>query len=421
MGDHSSAPMFSVLHFSDLLFPFEPSQNVENENRDLSVGSQLEEISEELNLLFRDLKRRHLWDNTIVVVAGLSGGRDPSSLKSDQTQVSLFIKPSRLKRDQATAWGVDVNVSLADVGVTLLEVLGGQVKENLLKERVTLTSVFNQPEPKWSEDRLLLAENYWSFENFGLDIVRSVRRKNLFYIHQEPPLLFNTLTDRNEQSPLPMTDNIYSLHFDAFREFLQSGVKRAQVVEIPSWFRAGVEGFRKGEWSQWESEIEPNSPLSAWVLRDLMENGAWEKVLTRSDESPFLAFLAHSRLEPRSDYGSLIQEYACSEAFTEASLGELSHLRDTCDQDRLLQYVDWIGHRGSTKELLYENRFRKSYQFWWARLELGAMNYAAYGALGIPLAWPRRPDISELFILHREKRRPRSLMSGYTSRGKYSL
>lgn len=421
LDSNKGAPFFTTLHFSDLLYPFEVSQTTEGELRDLSVGSQIEEMSEELGVLFRKLKTLNLWNQTYVVLVGLSGGKDPSSLTSSQTQVSLLIKPERVKRDQGTSWGVDLNVSLADLGVSLIEIVGGGVSEEQQdQERVSLSSVYNSPQPDWPDDRLIITEMYWAFENFGLDIVRAARRKHLLYIHQDPPLLFNTLTDRQELYPLPMKDQAYAVNFDLFSSLFERGLPLAEYREIPEWFYFGVEGFRKGRWDWLGEESSIPYPASSWVIRDLIEKRSWLKLMEASKNEPYIQYLALSWLNPQGDYSDLIRHLNCSNAFRVQSLKGLEKsLREHCDQDRLLQYVDWYQSRGGDQELLYENRYKRSYQFWWARLELGAMNYAAQGVLGLPLTWPLPPDVSEAFVLFREKRSSRVIMKNYTSKAKY--
>lgn len=421
LDSKGGSSFFAVLHFSDLLYPFEVSQNSEGDLRDLSVDSQVEEISEELDFLFKKLKRLNLWNQTYVVLVGLSGGKDPSVLTSSQTQVSLMIKPERVKRDQATSWGVDLNVSLADLGVSLMEIVGAGVSEESDDhERVSLSSVYNNPQPDWPDDRLILTEMYWAFENFGLDIVRAARRKHLLYIHQNPPLLFNTLTDRQELYPLPLKDQAYAVNFDLFSSLFERGLPLAEHRKIPDWFPFGVEGFRKGKWEWSEDGVTIPPPARSWVIRDLIEKRSWLKLMEVSKSEPYIQYLALSWLNPQGDYGPLIQHLNCSEAFRSQNIKEIEkNLREHCDQDRLLQYVDWYKNRGGDEELIYENRYRRSYQFWWARLELGAMNYAAQGVLGLPLTWPLTPDVSEAFVLFKEKRPSRVIMRNYTSKAKY--
>lgn len=416
----NSDSFLTVLHFSDLFYPFVPSQTIEGELRDLSVTSRLEEVSEEVELLISELKEENLWDNTYVVLVGLAGGRDPSSLKSAQTQVALLLKPARLKKDQGTAWGVDFNISLADLGLSLREVIGSPLPEKYREDKVSLSSVYTDPTPDWDENRLILTEMYWAFENFGLDIVRSGRRGYLFYIHSRPPLLFNTLTDRQEQNPLPMTDNIYALNFDSFKVLLEKGYAPSVRPEVPEWFYGGVSGFRQGTWDQLE-EISPLPEVAkGWLLRYWFENKNFEKIIEYFKDEPLVHFVAQSKLDSSKADGDAIRNFSCSQAFLTRDLMELENLRDSCDQDRLLQYVDWARYKESSNELYYENRFRRSFQFWWSRLELGAMNYASFGALGLPLSWPRPPDVSELFLIHREREPRRELMEGYTSVGKYN-
>lgn len=416
LEETSNSSFFAVLHFSDLLYPFEPSYTKEGDPRDLSVSSQLDEISEELGILIHHLKREALWDKTYLVLVGISGGKDLSSLKSDQTQVTLLVKPPRLRRDQGTSWGVDFNVSLVDVGVSLLHIMGVQLPEQ--PDRTSLSSVYTDPTPNWPENRLIQSEMYWAFENFGFDIVRSGRRGHFFYIHTQPPQLFNTLTDRQEQAPLPSNDTLYAFRFDHFKEFAESGTPPADPPQVPDWFYIGVEGFQRGLWSDLSSDSQ--AELRGWLKRYLLEENDMTSLLAEFQEDPWIQYVANKKLSSSEDLKGLIQDRPCAPAFLSQKWSDLQHLRESCDQDRLLQYLDWAQYKGQGDELYYENRFRRSFQFWWAKLELGAMNYAAHGALGLPLSWPLPPDLSELFLIYKEKHSRRRLMKGYTSQGRYN-
>ncbi len=419
-------PFFGVLHFSDLLFPYRSSKTAEGELRDLSINSQLEEISEELGHLITALKKRGQWNSTFLAVVGLSGGGDPSSLKSKQTQVTLMIKPSRLKKDQGTSWGVDFNVSLADLGVTLNELVTGQLPQDM-NEKTSLKSVFYDPTPSWDRDRLIRTEMYWSFENFGLDVVQSLRNQSFFYVHQNPPLLYNTLTDRQEISPLTDRNGLSEERFGQFRDYFEKlGLAPAVLVEVPSWFYVGVEGFRKEVWPQ-SPHLSFGSPLRGWNARKLIEEKRWGELAKNFKDEPLIHFVAQSKL---SESGSLVQEglkeklsgVDCGVYFFKSSFKNTDSLSEHCRVDRLLQFLDWERFKGSDEELFYESQFRWSYQLWWSRLELGAMNYAAFGNLGVPLSWPKAPDVSELFLIHNDKKiRNRNLMHGFTSHGKYQL
>jgi len=418
--DHEEPDQFfSVLHLSDLLYPFELSRTVEGEPRELSVTSQLEEVSEELGRLISELKSRGLWNSTFFVLVGLNGGSDPSSLKSIQTQVTLMIKPSRAKKDQGTSWGVDFNVSLTDLGVTLYEIVTKRLPDSMVN-KTTLTSVFYSPTPNWDKERKVRTEMYWAFENFGLDVVQSSRSQSFFYVHKNPAQFFNTLTDRQEVSPLSEKNSLNDQRLSQFREeFTELNIPASSSHSVPNWFYQGVEGFRKGVWPS-EGGTAYGTPLRGWTLRDQIESRQWQKVAEDFKEERLIHFVAQEKLSPGSGVESSLKGIDCATYFFSSSAKKSDKFGENCDAERLRQFLDWARFKGTSDELFYESRFRWSFQLWWARLELGAMNYAAFGGLGVPLMWPKAPDVSEMFLIHSERKpHNRTLMRGYTAKGKY--
>src|SRR5690606_10047916 len=127
-------PYFAAVYLNDLLFPEITTVNDLGEIRERSLESQVREVGETLISLINSLKNRKLCDNSYVILMGLNGhatrdrlgDMDAFSMFSLSTQVGLFIKPARQKRDKGIEWSQDKNVSLADVGETLFDFLGAE-------------------------------------------------------------------------------------------------------------------------------------------------------------------------------------------------------------------------------------------------------------------------------------------------------
>jgi hypothetical protein len=114
-ADHESSntPFFMTLYLNDLQFS----------------DNQVEHVTDSLAKLVHWLKAKRRWNSTYVVLVGLNSLQRhendneplPLSLRSESVQVTLFIKPARKEQDHAIQWAVDRNVSLVDVGHTLME------------------------------------------------------------------------------------------------------------------------------------------------------------------------------------------------------------------------------------------------------------------------------------------------------------
>lgn len=212
---------FSVLYLPDLQFTDVPTTNELGELRSSNYRGQLEEVGEAFAHLVKEMKRRKIWDNTHVMLVGLDGyatetrlDQIPSTnLFSESTRVTLMIKPARKVRDGPFNWKIDANVSLVDLGTTLFDLINGGATQRMSFETqvpsVSLVGVMSSPEPDWDEERFIISESAWT-QWKGLGTHRVAARKGSFlFINDQPQILFNTLTDSLELSPLPETDERY--------------------------------------------------------------------------------------------------------------------------------------------------------------------------------------------------------------------
>lgn len=219
-SDAQSGHFLSFLYFSDLQFIDVPTTNELGELRGSSYRGQIDEVGESLMELVRDMKKKKIWDATDVFLIGLNGHSSEDrideisglNLYSESTRVTLMIKPSRKVRDGPFNWKIDANVSLVDVGATLRSLLGvseKRVDRSQVPEVVSLKQVLNGPEPDWNEDRLIISESSWS-QWKGIGGIRgALRRGQYLYLFDGPDLIFNTLTDNLELSPLPEGETKY--------------------------------------------------------------------------------------------------------------------------------------------------------------------------------------------------------------------
>lgn len=211
VGDDS---FFSVIYIPDLLFTNQITINADGDPRDQSYESQLNEIDVQLYDLVQFLQKKKRWNNTTVILVGLNGKTDeqrpkelaPLNLHSENTQVALYIKPAQKARDEAINWKIDQNVSLADVGESIKDLLGfsKELKANADFPVFSLSHAFKSSEPNWPEDRNILIESAWAYWRGAGPIKTAIINGHVLYINDDPPQLFNTLVDRFETNPLPL-------------------------------------------------------------------------------------------------------------------------------------------------------------------------------------------------------------------------
>ncbi len=234
-NEPTHAPFMSFLYLADLQFVDDPITNEIGELRESSLESQLDEVRETLGRLASELKRRKQWDNTYVVLVGLNGSNPqvklkeprPLSLFSDATRVSLMIKPARRMRDGPFNWKIDSNVTLADVGATLFEILGHPLQplapsSSEIAYSVSLMSVLRGPEPDWAEDRKVLSESAWG-DWRGYSAIRfAVRKGSDLLIQDHYDRLYDTLIDAREVQPISSQDTRMASSREELSDFLYS-------------------------------------------------------------------------------------------------------------------------------------------------------------------------------------------------------
>ena len=201
----------SFLYLADLKMIDTPTINELGEERESSFRSQLDAVDEGLNHLVKEMKKRRIWDATDIVLVGLQGAGvgsideiAPINLLSSGTRTTLMIKPARKVRDGPFNWKIDANVSLVDVGATLFDFIESPLRRTggELSLVHSLKAALVGPEPDWSTDRIIVSESAWPQWRHHGGIRSAARRGPYLYIFDETPILFNTLTDNAELSPL---------------------------------------------------------------------------------------------------------------------------------------------------------------------------------------------------------------------------
>lgn len=117
-----STPFFAVITNSE----------IEALNEQDTSTTNIEKLDEKLFNFISELKHRGIWDKTYVYVVGLRGGNNYNrlnetpflNLHSENTLVSLLIKPPRMSGDEGISWKNDTPISLADIGHTLKSFFG---------------------------------------------------------------------------------------------------------------------------------------------------------------------------------------------------------------------------------------------------------------------------------------------------------
>jgi hypothetical protein len=277
----------SFLHFADAQFTNTATTNELGELRDSSYTAQIEEVSQTLRGLVRELKKRGLWDSTEVVLAGLNGyAPDPRAgeplglnLFSESTHVTLMIKPSRSKgvtSNSASNWKIDANVSLVDLGATLFDFIDPKGRRPISRFNVvSLKNVLQSPDPDWSMDREIVSESAWPEWRKFAGIRAAVRKGSLLFIYDQRNLLFDTLSDNLETTPIPWGDLTYNAERVKMANYLDSFSYQPWAIAADSQSKQWIVRTELGRdlWRSTEPPRETRNRLR--ILSELGNASAW--------------------------------------------------------------------------------------------------------------------------------------------------
>ncbi len=391
--DHA---FFSVLYAPDLLYINTETQSDLGETRNLSFESQTAELDENLFELFSALQERGRWDSTYVFVVGLQGRANgdrlgeaaPLNLHSENTQVALFIKPvQNRKRDQAIHWKVDQNVSLVDIGHTIFELLGESfVDRNTSAFSVTsLLQVLKSPNANWPENRLLLIESGWAFWRSAGPIKTAGISGPVLYIHDEKPLVYNTLVDRFEMNPLPLlqqstlaaTTKLRSaMQKNQMVPFIDLNSEWKSKISIPysRWVRLDQENRLLQDLKKLALQKKESIDIQNWTAQIALNQRSWEdlKVLGQRNSVPTWTYVAERNMPGKVSSFS----HPCFDLLNSASL-ESRELK-ACSDPIFLEMIDWLraGKRGLNKET-QKRKFERSFQSYMIDQQVQRYNIAA--------------------------------------------
>lgn len=295
--DHDEA-FLTVFYVPDLRFLSRPLVNSFGDPLEKSFDSQFEEFDSTLFDLIQKIKKRGAWDQTHFLLVGLQGRNlydrkvlnSNSNLHSEMTQVGFFWKPTQKKRDDPVAWTMDKNISLADVGISLLDSLGAPLPRGKLETASLLLSL-SKPDSTFSENRLHLIESAWSHWLMSSPIQYAMIRDEDLYLHFSPPQVFRTLSDRLETNPLSGS---------AAAASLQNFQLIVDELKLPPYNPPNIPKLSRWNFNYWDWMSEQLSAIKSatsttawseipeglrpWTAKSLIESSEW-KALKSAGES----------------------------------------------------------------------------------------------------------------------------------------
>lgn len=390
-GDAKGNSFFSLIYLNDLLFYKTQTSNDLGVDRSLTRESQLKAIDVALSNLFKELKSQGLWSKSYIFLVGLNGQNrrwklnelPGTNLFSENSQVTLMIKPARRDRDEGIEWSIDANVSLVDVGATLFSLIGAEDFSFFDRsfKVVSLATALERPKVSWEKSRPVLTESGWALWHRLTGIRSGVRRDQWFYLFGDQAQAYNALIDRNETNPLKVHGLEQEADILRFQEILKER-KDEEWTELPL---AVVSKLRIGQrWSENKSlmpdeELELRALLRQnkndrdliyWLAETYIQQENWSALseLSNNHLDPIWILLS-GRLagnEEKINYDPCVTLLQRPQLVNEGS--------KECPNELLKNFMSWVQDVGTENEARRTQAFIRSYYFALIDDQVGRIN-----------------------------------------------
>lgn len=413
MDRDRSKRTFSVLYFNDLQFPGRGTTNNDGEIRSETVNSQMAEVDETIGNLIDELKSSRRWDNTHVVLIGTNGGlvypvtREHRGLNlySSNVRVKMFYKPARKTRDKGLQWKVDRNVSFADMGMTLHEVLGTKPHRASQFGPISLLPAINSLDVQLPQDRFIPIESSWSsWRKLGIPRL-SIRMDQYLYIYDRSLKLYNTIFDRMETSQIDLKDPLALDSLNKIQTFAkETGYQRWRPLPstLEEKLRVGKRLYSEGsDLQSLQRDLKLLSIHRSWddqvwgwrakVAMSLQDWADLEKV-GKTQVVPEWVFVASQNRKEPFKLGKM-QWKGCAK-FLKLSVEK--PLATDCQDLTFRLFMSWVTEKDESKAERAKEKFLQTYN--WEMIDKSAyeLNYSNGLTWAVPMKKFSKPTYTEL-------------------------
>lgn len=404
-------PFFATFFVPDLQDLANPGTDAEGRPVQRSFEGRYVLFNSRLAGFIEELKALNRWNDTHVILAGLNGRPrferagelDGYNLLSGNSQVGLLIKPAQKKRDLGIQWKIDANVSLLDVGATIFDLLGAPVKPDGPFEVVSLAKVLSSPEATWDPERPLMIESGWSQWHQEGRVRLAIRRGHYLYLHEFPPRIFNSLTDRLETAPLRPAHARWAETISIFAPYTAS-LKSAPWTPPPNNLIRRVQ-FAQALWNEGhilppESYLDqvlsgpPDPQVGSWFAQLAIEKSSWGDLLKlgkRFKEQRWI-YLASNRLKQKAE----LPNDGCFSVLKQKEF-TIQALK-TCDDNLFRELLTWIRLSGTGDSAFHRDTFLKSYMLHVLDRRIERLNYVNGLVWDVSIDRPRGPTAGEILM-----------------------
>jgi hypothetical protein len=409
---------FTVFFVPDLVFHETETVDQLGLPREKSYEGQLEEINASLGELFANIKRRKIWSNTHIVVAGVNakpkfdrpGEQLATNLYSERVHIALFVKPARGGRgEHPQTWKVNHNVSLADLGATYFDCIEGRFSAP--KSPLSPTSlkpILNTPGSPWNVYRPIEVASDWAeWRKIG-NTRRSLRVGYDFYLYDYPPLVFNTLVDHMEMVPVVSKDSqaftpeeqwerVYQEPIDVWLNVEPSLLEKVKWAKVFFGSKADADSINPSNvWEFLEKRRPGDIQVAAWFAQWALERFKWEilEELGLKYNQPFWLYVARAHLGNGEVF---LDTQDCGEIFREGvRLDRRATLKD-CNDTAFVELINSVREGKEDSQGGLEGFLNDFFLAQSAR-RIGELNYLKGMMWDVSLTEPKGPSLSQLFL-----------------------
>ena len=288
-----------------------------------------------------------------------------------------------------------------DVAATVFQWLGSDLPASSLAELQPrhLGDLLSSAEPNWDAGRLVLSESAWPDWLEGSGLRWAIRQKEFLYIHDQTPLVFNTLTDRMESLRLKPTDPLWiSVNSDILKILRKSQTPPFAGMR-PFWLeRLAISAEL---WGQGDMGRKPqgDEPWLKWYLRQALANKDWRAVknFSRQLVDPVGRYLA------ARETGEIIPmpRSPCLRLML-ATKGDRKDWRTDCEDEKVLALHAWVTARTEDQRTQAQERFSRLYVQSWVDQDIGRLNYLNQLRWDVDRELPDGPQLVDYILSLKE-------------------
>lgn len=269
--------------------------------------SNFEKLDEKLYQFIQKLKEENIWQESYIIVVGLKGQNfynrlDESSytnLHSENTKISLFIKPPRMKGDEGISWKIDDIVNLADLGYSLKKFYGYIEKNNLINfYNIDLLKYLQNENFNVQDDREILIEaaNPWT-KNINDVRIAYVNAKTLAISKNGNTEFFNTLTDNFEKLVLNKDEDSEYLELEQNLNTLKNNYNLNFNLNLPQVLQKSLDKEDLRNYKMTHTEFKKINELYKTCISLIYDNSINIEKIKQCEDPLFLDYLKYKHFD----------------------------------------------------------------------------------------------------------------------------